>query len=289
MPIDKRPVGEIMTPSPHTIGRGQSVAVAKQRMEELGIRHLPVLDGGQLVGMVSERDLALVVASSGSPAEEITVEDAMTPEPYAVVPETPLHDVVQQMAARKYGAAIVTEGRNVTGVFTTTDALFLLRDLLAARVGFEPRRLMPSEVRTRILDEHTELRVVLADCLKLAGEVLAGQSGKKGLLRERCRDLYGMLLRHMELEDAILGPALRETDAYGPLREKQLREEHRNQRATLARALIDLDTDQDATELAGFVKTLVDDITRDMAHEEKDLLTEDLLKDDIINAKIFGG
>jgi acetoin utilization protein AcuB len=121
-----------MTPSPHTIGRDQPLDLALEIMGKHHIRHLPVLDGGALVGILSERDVRLV--ESISSADETTlVEEAMTPEPYMVPADAPLPDVVEEMIAHKYGCAIVMERGHVVGIFTTIDALRALRDLQHVR------------------------------------------------------------------------------------------------------------------------------------------------------------
>ena len=49
-----------MSAGPHTIGREQSLAAAKQLMHKSHVRHLPVLHGGKLVGVLSERDLDVI-------------------------------------------------------------------------------------------------------------------------------------------------------------------------------------------------------------------------------------
>ncbi len=126
--MTKTTIRHYMTPSPHTIGVDQSLAVAAETMREHKIRHLPVLRGGAVVGILSERDVQLV---SGLPAVDpakVTVEDAMSDSVYAVSPDTPLEEVAAEMAAHKYGAALVTERGHVTGVFTTIDALLALAD-----------------------------------------------------------------------------------------------------------------------------------------------------------------
>jgi acetoin utilization protein AcuB len=115
-----------MTPSPLTIGRDQTLAVAHELMHAHGIRHLPVLDGGVLVGIVSDRDLHLVESLPNTDPKSTLVEDAMTPDPYIVNADARLRDVARQMVDHKYGCAIVVERGHVAGIFTTIDALRLL-------------------------------------------------------------------------------------------------------------------------------------------------------------------
>lgn len=116
-------IAAFMTSSPHSIGRDQSLAAAHRLMREHRIRHLPVLEGGRLVGILSDRDLHLAETLKDVDAERVPVEDAMTPTPYAVSPSTPLGEVAREMAEQKIGSAVVMEGRTVVGVFTVIDAL----------------------------------------------------------------------------------------------------------------------------------------------------------------------
>ncbi len=123
-------IADRMTKTPHLIGAEQSLKVAHEVMRKHDIRHLPVLHGGKLIGLLSLRDLHLVETLPNVDPELVRVEEAMTQDVYAVEPKTPLKQVVSEMAARKLGSAVVVEGSKVVGVFTTVDAL----DLLAERL-----------------------------------------------------------------------------------------------------------------------------------------------------------
>ncbi|MFT5358233.1 MAG: acetoin utilization protein AcuB [Polyangiales bacterium] len=131
-----QPIHEIMSQAPETIGSEQSIASAAVRMRELGVRHLPVLYGGRLAGVISDRDIAFISSFSHVDPEQTKVEEAMTPEPFIVGPSMPVGHVARQMADRKLGSALVVEGDKVVGIVTTTDALSLLADMLgAAKTG----------------------------------------------------------------------------------------------------------------------------------------------------------
>jgi len=125
-------IKNFMTRSPHAIGHDQSLKLANERMHHYGLRQLPVLDGGVLVGVLSERDIALIAAISPHQVEHTSVEDAMSTEPYAVEPNTDAEVVTAHMAEHKHGCAVVMEGHKVIGVFTSNDALSLLTVLLHA-------------------------------------------------------------------------------------------------------------------------------------------------------------
>jgi acetoin utilization protein AcuB len=120
-----------MTLQPWTIRRDAKMSQAHEMMRAHRIRHLPVLDGGKLVGIVSDRDLHLIETLPVCDPEEVPVEEAMTEDVYAVGLDDPIAAVVERMAAHKYGCAIVLDRRGqVEGIFTTVDAMQALADVL---------------------------------------------------------------------------------------------------------------------------------------------------------------
>ena len=124
-------IAKYMSPGPHTIGREQSLAAAKQLMHRGHVRHLPVLHGGKLVGVISERELAVIEALPGS--KHLSVEDAMVPDVYTISEDAPLETVAAEMARLKLGSAVVVKGDDVVGVFSAVDGLRALADLLSAQ------------------------------------------------------------------------------------------------------------------------------------------------------------
>ena len=152
--------------------------------------------------------------------------------------------------------------------------------------------LTPGQVRRRILSEHQDLRRLLTEVTRLAQEAreAAEDSGPaSGALRDGTRRLHAMLMAHLDLEDRILVPAIRDADGFGPVRAQQLAAEHAAQREELeitlgavARAF------GSGAELATHVARFADRLQRDMDHEEKAFLTEELLRDDIIRVGFIG-
>jgi acetoin utilization protein AcuB len=124
-------VAQYMTVGPHTIGREESLTAAKQLMQKNHVRHLPVLHGGELVGVVSERELDVISALPGS--KQLSVEDAMAPDVYTISEDAQLETVAAEMARLKIGSAVVLKGADVVGVFTAVDGLRALADLLKAK------------------------------------------------------------------------------------------------------------------------------------------------------------
>ena len=124
-------IAKYMTAGPHTIGREQSLTAAKQLMHKNHVRHLPVLHAGELVGVVSEREVDVISALPGS--KQLSVEDAMVPDVYAISEDAPLETVAAEMARLKIGSAVVLKGADVVGVFTAVDGLRALADVLRSR------------------------------------------------------------------------------------------------------------------------------------------------------------
>jgi acetoin utilization protein AcuB len=115
------PIERYMTSGAHTVGAEQTLSHAATLMKKHNIRHLPVLHSGKLVGIVSDRDLRFLESIPDVNPTLITVSDAMTTSVYAVSPETPIQEVVRNMAAHKYGSAVVMQNDKVVGIFTTVD------------------------------------------------------------------------------------------------------------------------------------------------------------------------
>jgi acetoin utilization protein AcuB len=129
-------IQKFMTPMPHTIGKEIPLKAAIAMMREHRIRHLPVQDGGRLIGILTDRDVKL--ASGFIDAHNLKVEEVMTPDPYAARPEAPLNEVVSEMAEHKYGCVIVQQANGkVVGIFTDTDGMRVLGEMLA--IHYAPR------------------------------------------------------------------------------------------------------------------------------------------------------
>lgn len=132
-------VGAIMTQQPVTIGRQESLTMAHRLMRTHNIRHLPVLEHGDLVGILSQRDLLFLETIRGVDTDEDVVEDAMTTDTYAVPPETPIAVVAKQMARKRYGCAVVMERGRVAGIFTATDALRIVAAVVPVSAAPAPK------------------------------------------------------------------------------------------------------------------------------------------------------
>lgn len=121
-------IGDYMTSAPHTVGQEQSVRFAADLMLEQRFRHLPVLHGGKLVGVISDRDIQLVSSFDDLDPNEILIEEVMMPDPYTAAPSTPIVEAAKHMLEHSHGCVVVVEGDHVSGIFTTVDALRVITE-----------------------------------------------------------------------------------------------------------------------------------------------------------------
>lgn len=124
-----------MTTEPCTVDEGLSLADAQDRMSANNIRHLLVSRDGRLVGVLSSRDVSFASSLPGVEAEKIQVGEAMSKAVYSCSKDAPLHEVAWQMEGHRWGCAVVLDGDTVVGIFTTTDALRALRQVVTGEMA----------------------------------------------------------------------------------------------------------------------------------------------------------
>lgn len=114
----------VMTPFPYSVGRAASLDEAARLMAEHAVRHLPVTEGHELVGVITDRDVKGVaqVQDAMGKGDGLRVGDIYTPDPYVVDLNEPLDNVLLEMANRHIGSAIVTRAGRLAGMFTAVDA-----------------------------------------------------------------------------------------------------------------------------------------------------------------------
>jgi acetoin utilization protein AcuB len=124
-----------MTPFPYSVEVDAPLAQARQLMREHDFRHLPVTSGGKLVGVLTDRDIKLILGPDfGSPREsDLKVRDAYVDQPCVVPASTPLAKVARMMAERHIGSTIITKKDRLVGIFTVTDACRALAQVLGDR------------------------------------------------------------------------------------------------------------------------------------------------------------
>ncbi len=136
-------VRERMTTDPATITSGMSVPDALRLMRQRKIRRLPVVDGhGQLVGIVSDKDLLYVAPSPATTLAiweipellgRLKVEQVMTREVVTVSEDAPLEEAARIMVDRRIGGLPVMRGKTLVGIITETDLFKVFLELLGGR------------------------------------------------------------------------------------------------------------------------------------------------------------
>ena len=122
----------VMTPFPYSVDVEAPVSEAERFMREHKIRHLPVMAKGVLKGVVSDRDIKLMLGPDFAypNPRELKVGNVMIEDCYIVDLATPLHAVLRHMAEHRLGSALVTRRGKLVGVFTSTDACRAFADHL---------------------------------------------------------------------------------------------------------------------------------------------------------------
>ncbi len=131
-----RKIADLMTRGPLVIDVQNSLHEASERMRQFSFRHLPVIEGSRLVGLLTRESLDLYTARRpGIEPERVLVEDAMVRDPFTVAPDADVAHVAAAMAERRLDAAVVVGEGRVLGVFTTTDALRTLVEIERSGAG----------------------------------------------------------------------------------------------------------------------------------------------------------
>ena len=124
-------VRDWMTRGPATVADDCSVEAAAKQMRDDEIRHLLVLDGDRLVGVVSTRDLGRLAGDPARPAPRSErVSRIMTENPITVAPETPVTVAARLLLESRIGALPVRDDDAIVGIFTISDALEALLALV---------------------------------------------------------------------------------------------------------------------------------------------------------------
>jgi CBS domain-containing protein len=116
-------VKEVMTPFPYSIEGRETLDRAREMMAEHKIHHLPVIDQGILLGVISNRDLLRTLDQSEQNGEDPPrVADVPREDAYVVDLSAPLDRVLFRMAEERLGAALVVKDDRLAGIFTLSDA-----------------------------------------------------------------------------------------------------------------------------------------------------------------------
>ncbi len=125
-------VNDLMTIIPNTVTPRSTLRQVIELMKIQSCRQLPVLDKGKLVGIITDRDVRLVMNSplvlhgrwqDEEILDNITAENCMTPDPMTVTADTPAYQAASMLGSYKFGALPVVDDGELVGIITVTDFL----------------------------------------------------------------------------------------------------------------------------------------------------------------------
>lgn len=132
-------VRDYMTADPQTLGAEHSLLDAVLIMRRAGFRHIPVMEDGRLIGVLSERDVTRAAPSLLLPLlpddynrvfEDTQVGKVMTKNPVSTTPDAPLAEAVDLLRSNRLGCLPVVEQGKLVGIITKADMLRALFDLI---------------------------------------------------------------------------------------------------------------------------------------------------------------
>jgi acetoin utilization protein AcuB len=125
-------IKQLMTAFPYSVALKAPLNEAIAFMRQKNIRHLPVTDDGDLIGVVSDRDIKLLLGPDFAypDPDKLAVADAMIRESYIVDLDERADKVLEHMAEHHIGSAVVTRHGKLAGMFTTSDACRHYAELL---------------------------------------------------------------------------------------------------------------------------------------------------------------
>ncbi len=121
-------VGKRMSKDPVTVTAEDLLIQARLKMQRGGFRRLPVVSDGQLVGIITDRDMR----EHTGYLDRTEVKAAMSKKPVTVTPATTLETAAQILLKRKIGGLPVMENGRLVGVITTSDILQAFLDVMGA-------------------------------------------------------------------------------------------------------------------------------------------------------------
>jgi acetoin utilization protein AcuB len=115
-------IKSVMTAFPYSVMPAMPVKEALELMDSNRIHHLPVREHDKVLGIVSDRDIKLVLQQGAAEPDALTIGEIQHADAYLVDLDERLDNVLLHMASAHLDAAIVTRHGKLVGMFTTTDA-----------------------------------------------------------------------------------------------------------------------------------------------------------------------
>jgi CBS domain-containing protein len=122
---------QIMTQHPSSVQPNDTVQHAAQEMKTHNIGALPVCDGEKLLGIITDRDIAVECVSTGTHPGQCFVKDYMTANPICVPPEATIEEALRKMAEEQVRRLCVVENGALAGIISLGDLAVRMADSLA--------------------------------------------------------------------------------------------------------------------------------------------------------------
>lgn len=130
-------VSKIMSSNPITVNTTHSLKEVSEIFEEKHIRHLPVVSGNKVIGIISKTDLQKISFVNALRHKEVTtamydvlsIEQVMTKDVNTIQKEDTIHTAAEILGESEYHALPVLDGEELVGIVTTTDLIKYLADL----------------------------------------------------------------------------------------------------------------------------------------------------------------
>ena len=115
-------IKDVMTSEPCTIDAGKSVAYAAKMMKEEDVGLAPIVEGDKLVGMLTDRDIAIRIVAEGRNPDQVKVRDVASKQVVTIDPQQDLDEALRIMAKHQVRRlAVVEEGGRLVGVVARAD------------------------------------------------------------------------------------------------------------------------------------------------------------------------
>jgi CBS domain-containing protein len=115
-------VQDVMTSNPCTIDADKPVAYAAKMMQQENVGIAPIVEGGRLVGTLTDRDIVVRVVAEGKDPQAVTVREAASTAPVSIDPQQGLDEALRLMATHQVRRLpVVEKGGRVVGVLAQAD------------------------------------------------------------------------------------------------------------------------------------------------------------------------
>ncbi len=189
-------VKEWMATNPIVVDENTSIMKATQIMKEHGIRRIPVVRDGRLIGIISDRDIKEAAPSKATTLDvhelyyllsEIKVKDIMTPDPITLKENDSVEKAaVIMLENRISGMPVVDDDYHVVGVITETDVFKVMISITGAYKS-------PIQIAFEIEDSPGSLNALLNDIRKNGGRIVSVLTSEDNM-PEGAREVYARLM-----------------------------------------------------------------------------------------------